>query len=101
LWDFGAARSVSLREYTVKSRWDSNSGLPADSLAAAGKQRRPTWDVLDDGAAPGFTATDQWRHFTCDSPDLGPYRYVRLIDYADAYLVLGEVELYGDLYTGP
>jgi hypothetical protein len=100
LWDFGAARSVSLRDYTVKSRYNSGLTWPTAWQLQASNDNA-TWDVLDDVTAPGWTAVDQWRHFVVDSPDLGPYRYVRIIDYADAYLVMGEVELYGDLYPGP
>jgi hypothetical protein len=103
-WDFGTARSVSLREYTVRSRWDSNQvagGGPGHPTAwqLQGSNDGSTWDVIDVVAAAGFTALDQWKHFTCDNPDLGPYRYIRLLDSADTYLILGEVELYGDLYT--
>jgi hypothetical protein len=96
LWDF-IGRRVKVREYTVRSRWDSNTLHPT-AWQLQGSNDGATWDVLDDGA-PGFTTTDQWRHFTCDSVPTDPYRYVRLIDYTDSYLVLGEVELYGDLYT--
>jgi hypothetical protein len=95
LWDF-VGRRVKLRDYTVRSRWDSNSLHPT-AFQLQGSNDGSSWDVLDDGA-PGFTTVDQWRHFTCDSVPTDPYRYVRLIDYADSYLVLGEVELYGDLY---
>jgi hypothetical protein len=97
MWDFGTARAVKLRDYTVRSRWDANTLHPT-AFQLQGSNDGATWDVLDD-ASPGFTGVDQWRHFACDVVPDNPYRYIRLIDYADGYLILGEVELYGDLYT--
>jgi hypothetical protein len=95
MWDF-IGRRVKVRDYTLRSRWDSNTLHPTALQLQGSNDGDTEWTVLDD-AAPGFTAADQWRHFTCDSVPTDPFRYLRLIDYADANLVLGEVELYGDL----
>jgi hypothetical protein len=94
-WDF-IGRKVKVREYTVRSRWDSGIALPT-AFQLQGSNNGSDWTVLDD-ASPGFTTTDQWRHFTCDTVPTDPFRYIRLIDYTDDAFVLGEVELYGDLY---
>jgi hypothetical protein len=96
MWDFGATHSVKLREYTVKSRWDQNVWMPT-AWQLQGSTDGVTWDALDVVSAAPFSGMDQWQHFNCDNPDMGPYRYIRILDTADAHLALGEVELYGDL----
>lgn len=97
-WDFGTAHAVSLREYTVRNRWDSGLYWPTH-WKLQGSNNGTDWTDIDEEAAPGYTAVDQWKHFTVDTPDAGPYRYIRLHDTTDAYLTLSEVELYGDLVT--
>jgi hypothetical protein len=94
MWDF-IGRRVKVREYTVKNRWDSTLAWPS-ALTLQGSNDGVAWTDLD-AASPGYTAVDQWKHFTCDNVPADPFRYVRLLDTADTYLVLGEVELYGDL----
>jgi hypothetical protein len=98
MWDFGTGHSVKVREYTVKSRWDSSVAWPSH-WKLQGSHDSVAWTDLDEVASPGFTALDQWRHFACDNVPADTFRYIRLIDTTDTYLVLGEVELYGDLYT--
>jgi hypothetical protein len=97
LWDFGGRR-VALRDYTVKSRYDSSLTWPTGWQLQASNDNAE-WDVLDIVSAPGFTAVDQWQHYSVDAHAADAYRWVRLIDYADSYFCIGEVELYGDLYS--
>jgi hypothetical protein len=97
LWDFGA-RPVKVREYTVKSRFNSTLTWPTGWQLQA-SNNNADWDVLDVVSGPGFTAVDQWQHFVVDAHAADAYRWVRLIDYVDNYFTLGEVELYGDLHS--
>jgi hypothetical protein len=96
MWDFGPTNSVRLREYTVRSRWDQNVWMPTAWLLE-GSNDGSTWAALDAVTAAPFSAMDQWQHFNVDNANMGPYRYIRILDTADAHLALGEVELYGDL----
>jgi hypothetical protein len=99
MWDFGTAHAVKLRDYTVKNRWDQGLYFPT-RFVLEGSHDGSAWDAIDDSTV-NYTTLDQWARPAVDHPDLGPYRYIRLSDPNDVYLVLGEVELYGDLYTYP
>jgi hypothetical protein len=95
LWDFGTGAQVKIRDYTVKNRWDQGVYFPTRFILE-GSHDGAAWDLIDDSTV-NYTLLDQWARPALDHPNLGPYRYIRLSDPGDPYLVLGEVEFYGDL----